>query len=56
MITPDTRRRNLPAETWALKHLPGRALRKLLDDPTFDDTPVADRIGFALNQPEAVPC
>jgi len=48
MITFDDRRRNLPAETWALKHLPGWALRKLLNDPAFEDTPVADRIEFAL--------
>ena len=51
MITHDSRRRNLPAETWALKHLPAWALRKLLDDPAFNGTPVADRIKFALNQP-----
>lgn len=49
MITPDDQRRNLPAETWALKHLPPTVLGKLVSGPGFADTEVKDRIEWVLN-------
>ncbi len=49
MITPDDQRRNLPAETWALKHLPRTVLGKLVSDPGFADTEVKDRVEWVLN-------
>ncbi len=51
MLAPQGSMRYLPGETWALNHLPGWALRKLLDSRGYEDSPVASRIKWRLAQP-----
>ena len=49
LIAPKGSWRYLPAETWALRHLPIWALRKLLDTRGYADTPVAARIKLRIS-------
>ena len=52
MLAPEGSMRYLPGETWALNHIPGWALRKLLTSRGYGDSPVASRINWRLVQSE----
>ena len=56
MIRFDARRRNLPAETWALKHLPVSVLERLLTSRGPDRSPVGVRVGKTIRQRNRLPC
>lgn len=49
LLAPKGSWRYLPAETWALEHLPIWALQKLLDTRGYTDTPVAARIKLRIS-------
>lgn len=48
MLVPEGSTRHVLAETWALKHLPPRALRELLGKRGYQNGPVVDRIKHRL--------
>ena len=50
MLAPKGSWRHLPAETWALQHLPVWALEKLLEGRGYADGPVAERIRLAVSR------
>ena len=50
MLAPEGSRRHLSAETWALKHLPSWALRKLSQSRGYQHGPVAERIKLRLSK------
>ena len=50
MIRFDSRRRNRPAELWALRHLPISVLERLLTSQGFDGSPVRLRVQKIIGQ------
>ena len=54
MIRFDDRRRNLPAETWALQHLPVQILEGLLNAQAPDRGPVKTRIETHIRRRNSV--
>lgn len=54
MLAPKGSWRHLPAETWALQHLPARVLEKLLESRGYADGPVAERIRLAISRAAVV--
>ena len=51
MLSPKGSRRHLPAETWALEHLPDWAMDRLLGSRGYDDTPTEERMELRLSHP-----
>ena len=52
MLSPKGSRRHLPAETWALEHLPDWAMDRLLGSRGYDDTPTEERMELRLSHPD----
>jgi len=50
LLAPEGSRRYMTAETWALKHLPTWALRKILTSRGYQRGPVAERIKLRLSR------